>query len=229
MNSNAYVQILSDFLGFSGDDKYEMEVAERIVFQFILEKTKPKLSLEIGSRAGGSLTVISKNSTFVDCVDIDETIPQRLSGLRNVDFHIGDSRLVLPGLIAKYNSTKIFPDFVHIDGDHTYDGALNDIQEVLKMSPDKPVLILIHDSFNQEVRRAIKSIDLKEYPQVKVFDVDFMTGIYHTKKNVCNELWGGFALIYLDANIRGDQHYNNNMQSQFEVIAKFADDRKRAC
>jgi hypothetical protein len=178
-------------------ENWEMELSERMIFTYILQVIKPQLSLEIGSRNGGSLSALSRLSQRVDVIDIDTTIPQRLSKFTNVNFHIGDSREVLPSLLAKYEKLGVWPEFIHVDGAHDLEGAYWDIHHILSIVPKREVIIMMHDSFNQDVRAAIKKLKLADYRNLSYANIDFISGVLHTKKENANELWGGFALFVL--------------------------------
>jgi len=189
-----------DLFNINSIESWEMELSERMIFTYILQMIKPDLSLEIGSRKGGSLGVISRLSKHVHVIDIDETIPSRLSYFSNVKFHIGDSREVLPDLLEKYDSLGRFPDFIHIDGAHDCEGAYSDIHHILSIVPSHEIFVLMHDSFNQNVRRAIKKLNLENYLYLTYANIDFISGVLHTKKENPNELWGGFALFIISPN-----------------------------
>lgn len=203
-------------------DEWEMVTPERIVFQTIVERLRPRKSLEIGSRNGGSLQILKRFSQNVVCVDIDETLPTRLgSAFGCVDFVLGDSRDTLPKLMKDMEANNDLPDFVHIDGDHTTDGARRDLQNILNVKPNNRMIVLMHDTFNPDVRVGIKSIDFGKVAYLQYVDLDFMTGILHSREPVMKEMWGGFSLFILDAELRSDPiQVNNYLEPQFLLTKK---------
>ena len=208
-------------LNINSVENWEMELSERVIFTYILQAIKPQLSLEIGSRDGGSLQALSRFSHRVDVVDIDATIPQRLSKFSNATFYIGDSKIVLPDLLQKYQNLGKWPEFIHIDGAHNLEGAYSDIHQILSIVPTNEVIILMHDSFNQEVRGAIKKLNLADYKNLTYANVDFVSGILHTKKEVFNQLWGGFALFVISP--EGEQAKNlfANQDLQYQLASNY--------
>src|SRR5437868_8530331 len=63
----------------SNDIKYwEMSPSEQVALVFLLEYLRPKVAIEIGTRFGGSLQVLSHFSDRVYSLDIDAEVPSRL-------------------------------------------------------------------------------------------------------------------------------------------------------
>lgn len=217
-------QYLSNLLlpGFSQD--WEMTLPERVVFLSILQRLKPKISMEIGSRNGGSLGVISKYSESVICVDLDDTVSNRLAHIgENVQFEVGDSRIILPQLLKRLASTGQLPDFIHIDGDHTEIGASSDLSSVLSLRPNKMIFVLMHDTFNPHVRRGISGLKFNDFSHVHYADIDFMSGVFHTRPAVQGEMWGGFSVFVLKPFPRqGELMVGNYLQPQYEFVEEGA-------
>ena len=220
MDGNKFLDKL--FFGSDLIDEWEMITPERVVFQVLVKKLGPAISLEIGSRNGGSLQVLKSYSEKVICIDIDETLPSRLGDrFGDVEFVIGDSREVLPGLLRRLQAEGEIPDFVHIDGDHTSEGARHDLEHILEMKPDRRTVVLMHDTFNPDVRKGIKSIDYNKYENLHYVDLDFMTGVLHSREPVMNEMWGGFALFVLEGKKReGAIEVHNYLEPQFLLTLK---------
>lgn len=149
--------------------------------------------------SGGSLQVLSFYCGADTSVDIDPTIPARLDGLfPNVTFRTGDSRTILPQVFRELNAAGDEVDFVLVDGDHSREGA--DLFEILKLSASAPRIILMHDSFNPNVRAGIKSIPWNEYPNVHDVELDLTTGIWFREAHdtaTPGQMWGGLACVTL--------------------------------
>lgn len=179
-----------------------MSIAERLAFQALLERIKPKLSLEIGTYQGGSLQVLSHYSQKVVSVDIDPKVETRLKPLfANVEFRTGNSTTLLPSLVEEMNGIGKQPDFVLIDADHSAEAVRRDIEAVLQFKILKPMVILMHDSFNPDCRAGILSARWVNHPQVAAVEVDFVQGIFHEKAHdtaAARTMWGGLACAYLE-------------------------------
>jgi hypothetical protein len=80
--------------------------------------------------------------------------------------------------------------FAHVDGDHSTEGAAQDIQDLLESPACQHTVILVHDSYNAEVRAGIEQA--LPHPAVVYHDLDFVRG---PSKLPLDEQWGGFALI----------------------------------
>lgn len=89
-----------------------------------IQKKKVKSYLEIGSGQGGSAYLMNEYFDLFTLVMVDvEPDPQRLERLPDAIEIIGDSKS--PGVIDRV--LKHCPyDLVLIDGDHTYEGVVND-------------------------------------------------------------------------------------------------------
>lgn len=179
---------------------WEMENAEKTALYAVLESTTPKISIEIGTKKGGSLQLISAMSDLVYCLDIDEEVRNLETSFKNVDFRIGDSKLTLPKLLSELYAEGLQPDFILIDGDHSGEGVKQDILNILKFNFSRPVAILMHDSFNPECRAGMLGVNYEDFCSVKIVDLNFVRGVYAPTTLTKNEMWGGFGFILIDSN-----------------------------
>lgn len=212
-----------------GGEPWAMTFAEKFALSGILSQRKPAVSIEVGTLNGGSLSVISHYSKKVYSIDPNPEVKSALEGRhKNVEFITGLSQQVLPDLIERLNSSEEEIGFVLIDGDHTEDGVRKDISEVLKCRPRSPLWLLMHDSFNPDCRRAMKSIDWKSNEFVHWVNYDFIPGFLSSIPGWEDQMWCGMALAYLDKDKRqGDLHYGELLGRQFEKIlplSKHADE-----
>ena len=79
---------------------------------------------------------------------------------------------------------------------HTTQAVLSDIESILQLKPKKPVVILLHDSFNPPCRKGMKLYNYDSNQYVHVMDLDFIPGVFNLK-GLYREMWGGFAMIYM--------------------------------
>lgn len=180
---------------------WQMSLAERLILQSLLERIRPTLSVEIGTYKGGSLQAISALSEQVISVDIDPEVEANLKPLfSNVEFRSGDSATLVPELVEELNSLGEQPDFVLIDGDHSAEAVRRDANAMLRLRISKPLLILMHDSFNPNCRAGIAAADWAACPSVKSLEMDLVQGVFFeagvdTAAN--RSMWGGFACAVL--------------------------------
>lgn len=204
---------------------WEMETAEKICFVEMLKFTSPEIALEIGSRKLGSLQIIASFSKLVYCMDISQSVGVDIKSrnLDGVQFIQGDSKVELPSLLSSLHSSEL-PTFIHIDGNHTTEGAQIDIHNCLSIKPTKRTVIMVHDSFNPHVRRAIRNLDLNSYTYLQFADIDFCPGILHSREVVKNEIWGGFSLFILEPNVlKEDFLIKNHFEFTYESLVKASD------
>ena len=111
----------------------------------LVSDTKNKQVMEIGFNAGFSaaLILLSNPDVHLTCVDLGlhryvhpcyqkmkETFGDR------IEMIIGDSTLTLPFLMNKQY------DLIHIDGGHTHEVALSDVQNSYRLSKNETILIM---------------------------------------------------------------------------------------
>jgi Cephalosporin hydroxylase len=172
-----------------------MSPSERIALIFILEHLRPKVAIEIGTKNGGSLQVLSHFCERVYSIDIDPDVEQRLQGkFANVEYLIGPSDQMLPSLIDRLQNEGAELSFALVDGDHSRDGVRKDINNLLRFRPSVPFYIIMHDSFNPGCRRGLKQADWLANPYVHAVELDFVAGVVKREGLFRNELWGGLAL-----------------------------------
>lgn len=171
---------------------------ERYCFKTLLEKLKPKISIEIGTLKGGSLQVLTLNSEKVYAIDIDPTLEQRLKDkFPNVVFLMGDSRDIVPKLIKELEKNNESIEFALIDGDHTALGVKADIENIISYVPTNRLNIILHDSFNPECRNGMKAVNYNANKYVHYVELDYISGVFEPNDGVRKEMWGGFAHIVL--------------------------------
>ncbi|GJD23290.1 hypothetical protein RIVM261_082460 [Rivularia sp. IAM M-261] len=180
-------------------NRWQMHDSERMALNGLLARHQPKCSVEIGTYYGGSLSLISQYSGVVFSIDIDPEVPMRVPAMENVSFLIGKSQDVVPLLFQALDEADIPIDFILIDGDHSADGVLRDINIILSYVPKQPLFVMMHDSFNPECRRGIMTAKWQDCPYVAWVEVDFVPGrIIEGDDNAAKgEMWGGLALALL--------------------------------
>jgi predicted O-methyltransferase YrrM len=149
-------------------------------FKEILEISNPKSVLEIGFNAGCSaLMFLSINPELVyDSVDIEEnekSIEYLSNRFKDFMFTQINSRLIDPVMfcfMSKY-------DLVFIDGDHSRDGVISDIEVSLKFNPE----YVLFDDWRHP-SHDIEKIATEDYADkleiVKVFEF--------------NQCWQGYSM-----------------------------------
>lgn len=181
---------------------WSMSRAEQATLIQLLQTIKPKVAIEIGTYNGGSLQVLSEFSDKVYAVDLTPSYrDKRCAELSNVEYLIGDSKTIIPDLVSKINSNDDIVEFILIDGDHSTQGVLEDITNVLKLLPKQPITIILHDSFNPACRKGMRLYDYNANPYVHHVELDFVTGAFN-HDGLYREMWGGFACIEMSPDKR---------------------------
>ncbi len=140
------------------DAPAELLLPERLLMYALVRGLRPRRCLEIGTHFGGSTTITCAALDDVGagclvCVDPNPLVPADVwAGLAHRATMIrGTSPGALPDAVALAGG--LF-DFVFIDGDHTRDGVVRDVDGVLTVAAPGAHL-LFHDSHYWEVREAI--------------------------------------------------------------------------
>jgi hypothetical protein len=207
-----------------------MSPAEQTALIFMLSHLRPKVSIEIGTRFGGSLQAIAKYSQHVYSVDIDPDVPKRMKGrYSNVTYLTGDSDQVLPPLIARLNRESAEVGFVLVDGDHSVEGVRKDIDHVLTLVPSAPLYVVMHDSFNPDCRAGLKLANWLACPFVHAVELDFIPGVVHPSPDSRGQLWGGLALGVLSPEKRaGKFEITGRAEQAFLACLAFTPQQDRA-
>jgi Cephalosporin hydroxylase len=198
---------------------WQMNPAEQAMMIYLLERLRPKVAIEIGTRFGGSLQVIAQYSERVYSLDIDPEVTDRLKGrFSNVEYLIGPSDQTLPALIERLQREEAEVCFVLVDGDHTAPGLRKDINNLLKLKPTVPMHVLMHDSMNPVVRHGLSSASWPGCPYVHRLELDFVPGGVSSRPEFRGQLWDGFALAILEPTPRvGDLKITASSQMTFQA------------
>jgi cephalosporin hydroxylase len=201
---------------------WQMSNADRLAISGVLARIQPKTSIEVGCYKGGSLQVITHYSDKVYSLDIDPDVKQLSSKFKQVDFRIGPSFETLPRLVSELNDKLESVDFVLIDGDHSADGVCADINALMNLNIDSRMVILMHDPFNPDCRRGIRTADWEKNPYVHYVELDFTTGNFHPIAHdtaSAGSMWGGLACAILEPWKRtGDLVIGQRQQAVFDAV-----------
>jgi len=134
----------------------------------IFRRYKPRQVIEIGTRCGYSLLTFETAAPGASYLAIDgamdaDSYDCLAHWRRLVERHAIDARLV----VVDSHAVKSLPpaDFAHIDGDHSYRGALADLRLVAGCG-----VILADDCDNRDVRAAVEAFAAEQARTVEYFD-----------------------------------------------------------
>jgi hypothetical protein len=201
------------------DIAWQMTFGERAALEGVLSQVQPELSIEIGTAEGGSLRRVALHSGHVHSFDLVTPDPE-IAALKNVTLHTGDSHVLLKELLAELASEGKNVDFVLVDGDHSADGAEEDVQDLLASPAIGRTVILMHDTLNDEVREGFARIDYAAVDKVVHADLDFVGGHLSRGGDFANQLWGGMGLVLVDTD--GEQISGIGGDSFYDPFAIFA-------
>ena len=212
---------------FSGllTEGWQMSSFERIMLLHVVSSVKPRVSIEIGTADGGSLSAIARHtSQRVFTLDLRTDRAAALGHrFHHVEFIAGPSRETLPALLARLSAEGEEIDFVLVDGDHSAGAVRQDIEDLLGgyRPLTRPLFVLLHDSFNPECRRGIASANWDASPYVRRVMLDYTPGVFPDAGPVAGEMWGGFALAVLRPGPREAGRpvtIKTNRQKLFELV-----------
>ena len=137
----------------------EMMEPERVLLYSLVFALKPSTCLEIGTFRGGSSAIICKamddnGRGKLVCIDPEPRISEEVWS--TIQHRATLVQGASPGALTEASqavSSKF--DFALIDGDHSYQGALDDIEGVLEYLEDGAHIVL-HDCHFFDVKNAIK-------------------------------------------------------------------------
>ena len=179
------------------ESRTQMSFGERAALEGVVAQLRPRLAVEIGTAAGGSLARIARYSHEVHSIDVSHA---ELTGAvpENVRLHTGPSLQILPALLAEFSAAGRSMDFSLVDGDHSFDGVIGDLHALLGSPCTARTVILVHDSMNEEIRAGLEHASLQDYEKVVYFEPDFVPGYIYRVGSARHAVWGGLALIVCD-------------------------------
>ncbi len=183
------------------DIAWQMTFGERAALEGVLAQVKPEISIEIGTAEGGSLRRVALNSGHVHSFDLVKPDPE-IAALENVTLHTGDSHVLLKEVLKELAKEGKNVDFVLVDGDHSADGAEEDLRDLLASPAIGRTVILMHDTLNDEVRAGFARVDYDAEDKVVHSDLDFVVGHLSRGGDFHHQLWGGMGLVLVDVDGR---------------------------
>lgn len=205
-----------------GDDWW-MTDAERLALTGLLSQIRPALAIEIGVFRAGSLTPIARFADKVYALDIDPSCQARFHDkFTNVEFVTGDAAETLPTLLTRLQATRAPLGFILLDAEHSRDGVRRDIDNILRYVPERPLYVLMHDSFNPECRRGMREAAWAANPHVHLVELDFVPGRFVTREeDGFRQMWCGFALaVLLPERRAGKLVIHENESLMFQTVRR---------
>jgi hypothetical protein len=94
-----------------------------------------------------------------------------------------------------------------------------DLIDLLGSHAISRTVIVLHDTFNGEVRAGITDVDFASHPDVALVELD-MTGGYMARTGpFAGQLWGGIGLVIVDADAeRREGLYNQYLHDAWAMI-----------
>ncbi|HWH12716.1 MAG TPA: class I SAM-dependent methyltransferase [Solirubrobacteraceae bacterium] len=180
------------------DSAGQMSWGERAALEGILTQRRPGLAIAIGTADGAALAQIAKHADEVHSFDIVR--PQLpVESFPNVTFLTGDSHELLPAMLAGLVSEGRNVDFVLVNGDHSPAGVRRDVEDLLDSPAVGDAALLIHDASNERVREGLDAIHFAAWAKVARVELDFVVGYMIRETRLRHAVWGGLALVVVDA------------------------------
>jgi hypothetical protein len=205
-------------------DGWLMTDAERATLHSLLTALKPCCAIEIGVYKAGSLGILSDLCQKVYALDINPACETEYADrFSNVEFVTGPSQETLPKLIERLQASGEVLDFVLIDADHSEEGVRRDINNILHYRPQRPLYIVMHDSFNPGCRKGMMQADWSTNPYTHLLELDFVVGRFITMEEADDyrTMWCGFALgILLPEKRRGDVIIRENESLMYQTALR---------
>lgn len=207
-------------VGLDPSVEWQMQPGEQTALVALLAGLRPKIAIEIGSRYGGSMQVLHRYADRVISLDIDPTCRERLGPqYPKSEFVTGDSKATFPPLMEKLAGERVEVGFVLIDGDHSAAGVRGDVRGLLGYRPACPLFVIMHDSFNPDVREGIRTAGWADNPHVHAVELDYIPGILTLDAEAYREMWGGFALAVLLPEPRsGELRVTARMDRTYQIV-----------
>ena len=191
----------------------QMVLPERLLLYSLIYGLRPAMVLEIGTAEGGSAMIICAAMDAAErgklvCVDpAPKIIPEHWERIAHRATLLKGLSTDTEAIQRAAGSEDAQFDFVLVDGDHSYQGVLDDIAVVSRFVHNDSY-ILFHDAHYIEVREAIDAA-LQQYPLVDC-------GLLSLAMTQTDQLfrghpvqWGGLRLVRFqpshDKEVRLDQ------------------------
>ena len=202
---------------------WSMTRNEKFCFLKLLELIRPEVAIEIGVEKGGSLQVLSKYAEKVYAIEIDQHKAEHLKDIfNNVEFLVGDSKIIIPQLLDKIKQDGKSLEFALIDGDHSEKGVKTDIENLIKYIPQKSLNIILHDSFNPDCRRGMTSVNYTTNKHVHYVELDYISGTFEPD-GLKNEMWGGFGhIVLLNEERTRNLEIKESQKSLFRITQRYS-------
>lgn len=164
------------------DEGWLMNPGERAFFYFILQNIKIGTSIEIGRYKGGSTIPMAQYSNkciSIDPIPIDNPIYSKYVNLTLINDY---SWNVLDGLFKQYSDINL----ILVDGDHETESVKKELDIILTYVPKTFTIVLLHDTFYPQVRKAMDSVDWDAQKHVHFVDLDIVQGTRWELGCMCN-------------------------------------------
>ncbi|AFC99378.1 Glycosyltransferase [Methanocella conradii HZ254] len=176
-------------------DRLWMDHPERLALASILSILTPLCCIEVGPYNDESLLLISQHSKIVFSINNGPEVPDNLKYPKNVTFVSGPPSYALSILLTELDHFGIGVDLILINGCRCGEEVKANLNSVLTFVPKKPLIVLVNDSYNMDVRKELINMNWNGSPYVYLVDLDFIP-------TFDRRIHGGLALVYLKPNIR---------------------------
>lgn len=202
------------------ESDWHMQGGERAALIYLLQRFRPKISIEIGTFLGGSLRPISTYSDKVYTFDIDPNQHRVAPQFPSVEFVTGDTADTLRPVIESIVAAGEEIGFILIDGSHETEGVRKDVEACLSYVPRRtPCVIVMHDSSNPKVRAGLLAANWGASPYVQSLDLDFVPGALYDRADIKDQIWGGLAVALLTPKSRlGPLNVQANFRYSLEKL-----------
>ena len=172
----------------------EMAYGEQAALLGVLAALKPRLSLELGTYKGGSLSLIAAYSAEVHAFDLAS---HTLDELPHVSHHVGDTRTTVPLVLDELAREQRTVDFALVDADHSREGVETDMSNLLHSPAVRQTVILLHDCANEAVREGARRA-IQQASGIAYADLSFVAP--NRRSSLLAEAWGGLGIVVVDPN-----------------------------